>query len=404
MVPTNYFDFTGQSITITGTNAFSGTGAETITLSNNNTLTVSGLQGSDSGTWYVDATSDGGTGTDIFLSTQVCYVAGTHLLTATGDRIVESLQPGDIILTLSGDELRAQPIKWIGRRRIDLTTHPRPAAVAPIRIRRGAFADNTPHADLLVSPDHALLVDGRLVCARQLVNGATILQETGWGSVMYFHVELDGHAILLAEGLPAESYFDTGNRGFFANAGAPLVLHPDLTDEADQPLRENGSCAPFVWDEESVRPMWERLARRAAVLGLPVEKQEITTDPAVSIFVKGRSVRPVYGENGLYVFALPKGATEVRLVSRANPPTASRPWLEDRRCLGVYVERIVLRGVHEVHEIAVDHPSLSRGWWAVEQDGVALHRWTDGEALITLPAFDYPAMLEIMPAPAAWPM
>ena len=155
--------------------------------------------------------------------------------------------------------------------------------MAPIRIRRGAFADNMPHTDLLVSPDHAIFVDGKLICARQLVNGTTIRQEKGWTSVEYFHVELDAHAILLAEGLPAESYLDTGNRGFFANSGEPLVLHPDLTDETDYPTREAESCAPFVWDEGNVRPVWQRLAERAAALGQPAPQLDTTTDADLHI-------------------------------------------------------------------------------------------------------------------------
>ena len=180
---------------------------------------------------FVDWTADASTGTDVFLSTVVCYAAGTRILTATGERMVECLMFSHIVLTLSDGELSAQPVKWIGQRRIDLTAHPHPETVAPICIRRGAFADNMPHSDLLLSPDHAVFVDGKLITARQLVNGATIRQEKGWTSVEYFHVELDAHAILLAEGLPAESYLDTGNRGFFANSGEPMVLHPDLTDE-----------------------------------------------------------------------------------------------------------------------------------------------------------------------------
>jgi hypothetical protein len=62
---------------------------------------------------------------------------------------------GDIVLTLAGEELSAQPVKWIGQRRIDLTAHPHPETVTPIRIRHGAFAENMPHRDLLLSPDHA---------------------------------------------------------------------------------------------------------------------------------------------------------------------------------------------------------------------------------------------------------
>jgi hypothetical protein len=56
----------------------------------------------------------------------------------------------------------------------------------------------------------------------------------------------DRSQFLLAEGLPAESYIDTGNRGFFENSGTPPVLHPDLTDETDHSMREARSCVPFV--------------------------------------------------------------------------------------------------------------------------------------------------------------
>ncbi len=130
-------------------------------------------------------------------------------------------------------------------------------------------------------------------------------------------------------------------------------------------------------------------------LGQPALTPDTTSDPELRIVAKGRTVRPLYGENGLYIFALPKGATEVRLVSRAGAPADARPWLDDRRCLGVNVERIVLRGSSELREIPVDHPDLSQGWQAVERDGTALRRWTSGEALLPLPVLRGPTMLEI---------
>jgi Hint domain len=325
----------------------------------------------------------------------VCFAAGTRILTATGERMIETLIQGDIVLTLAGDELSPKPVKWVGRRRIDLMTHPRPETVAPIRIQRSAFADNVPHTDLLVSPDHAILVDGRLICARQLINGTTIRQETGLVSAEYFHVELEAHAILLAEGLPAESYLNTGNGGFFANSKDPLVLHPDLTDETDYPTREAGSCAPFVWDEANVRPIWQRLAERAAMLGQPVRPVEASDDPALHIVAAGRKLRPVHADTGRFIFVLPRNAGTVQLVSRASAPTDVRPWLEDRRRLGVCLARIVLRDATQVWEIPMDHPDLQEGWWAVERDGWAIRRWTDGKAVLPLPATSGVTMLEL---------
>jgi hypothetical protein len=398
LAKTNFIDFAAKTVTIQGSNKFSGTGPATVTLSDGShtsTLTLTNPTGSASGTWFVDTVSDGGTGTDVFLSTVVCFAAGTRILTATGERVIESLLQGDIVLTLADGELQAHPVNWVGRRRIDLTAHPRPETVAPVCIRRDAFADNMPHTDLLVSPDHAIFVDGKLICTRQLVNGTTILQEQDCASVDYYHVELDAHAILLAEGLPAESYLDTGNRGFFGNADEPLILHPDLTDESDYPAREAGSCAPFVSAEADVLPVWQRLADRAAALGQPVPQLETTTDPTPCLIAKGRTVKPMYGENGLYIFALPKGANEVRLVSRSAAPTDVRPWLEDRRKLGLYVERIVLRSADDVRDVPVDHPSLTSGWWAVESSGTSLRRWTDGNATLPVPMMAGPTMLEI---------
>ena len=76
-------------------------------------------------------------------------------------------------------------------------------------------------------------------------------------------------------------------------------------------------------------------------------------------------------------------------------PTEARPWLEDRRRLGVRVKRIVLRGADELREIPVDHPDLTAGWWAVERDGQTMSRWTDGEAVLPLPAMRGGAMLEV---------
>jgi len=170
-----------------------------------------------------------------------CYLRGTHILTETGEVLVEDLKIGDIVVTQSGTP---RPVRWIGSRNLDPTRHPAPDRVQPIRIRANAFGDGVPHRDLLLSPDHAVLRDGVLVPVRLLVNGASIVRETQGGAITYYHVELDRHDILLAENLQAESFLDTGNRGMFDNAGLPLTLHPDLTN--DQARREAESCAPFA--------------------------------------------------------------------------------------------------------------------------------------------------------------
>ncbi len=373
-------NFTGDTATLTGSTLTVKSGATTVLTMNN-----VGLDSGSSATFKVSG--------DVISA--VCYARGTMLRTPEGEIPVERMRSGRHIVTLVDGVEMTTTVKWLGHRRIDLRSHPQPETVQPVRIIRGAIADNVPHRDLVVSPDHAIFIDGKLICARQLINGTTIRQETNWAAVDYYHVQLDEHAILLAEGLPAESYLETGNAGFFGNSGVPMVLHPDLTDETDYPTREADSCAPFVWDEDSVRPVWQRVAERAATIGRPVPAHATTAEPGLHLLARGRAIKPVYSDKALVIFALPRGATEVRLASRAQSPTMARPWLEDRRRLGVRVARIVLRGADDMREVPVDHPALAKGWWAIEQDGIALRRWTNGEAVLPLPTMDGEALLEI---------
>ena len=182
-----------------------------------------------------------------FTFTVACYRAGTAILTACGEIPVERLLPGDLLPTASG---RLAPLRWLGHRRIDCRRHPTPAAVHPIRVRAHAFGPNSPRRDLYLSPDHAvhLALPGHnpgLVPIRLLENGTTIAP-VAVDNVQYFHVELDRHDVIFAEGLPAESYLDTGNRAAFANGGTTVMRDADFAlgrweDEACAQLCLGGS-------------------------------------------------------------------------------------------------------------------------------------------------------------------
>jgi ELWxxDGT repeat protein len=324
----------------------------------------------------------------------VCFTEGTGIATSRGVVAVEALRPGDIVLTHAG---ATRPIRWIGQRHLDLTRHPAPARVQPIRILAGAFADGVPCRDLRLSPDHAVLLDGLLIPVRMLINGASITRENDCRAVSYFHVELDAHDIVLAEGLPSESYLDTGNRSFFGSGGA-LLLHPDLTGEDGQARREAQSCAPFAADAPRVEPIWQRLATRSTMLGhtLPGAPQT-TDDPELRVMVNERFVQAISSHNGHYMFVLPSTGGAIRLTSRTAVPSEAQPWIDDRRRLGVMVSRLTVRNCDgSVEAIPLDHPALGEGWWDVERQhsASALRRWTDGHALLPLGSTG-PILLEV---------
>ena len=135
--------------------------------------------------------------------TEECFVTGTRLLTDSGYIPVEELHIGDRLKVADGS---IQDIKWLGYQ----TRHPHqienPLLGYPILIKTGALGENLPHQDLLVSPNHGLLVDKLLIEAGALVNETSIIKTTPRKTFVYYHVALARHNLLIAEGVLAESY------------------------------------------------------------------------------------------------------------------------------------------------------------------------------------------------------
>ncbi len=104
-----------------------------------------------------------------------------------------------------------------------------------------------------------MFVDGVPIPIKHLINGCTIVQEMR-DEVTYYHIELDQHDVLLAEGLPVESYFDTGDRSNFDNGGGPVRLHPDFSAR----MWEATGCAPLVVTGPVLAAVRARLMKRAA--------------------------------------------------------------------------------------------------------------------------------------------
>jgi Ca2+-binding RTX toxin-like protein len=162
----------------------------------------------------------------------ICFYPGTEITTPDGPRAIESLGIGDLVLTFEGVPA---PVRWMGRQTVS-TRFGDPMAVLPIRIRAGALGEGLPLRDLLVSPDHAILVSGLLVQAGALVNGASILRECQVPErFTYHHVELTTHALILAEGVPAETFVDNVARGAFDNWAEHEALYAHLPSISELP-------------------------------------------------------------------------------------------------------------------------------------------------------------------------
>ena len=191
--------------------------------------------------------------------------------------------------------------------------------------------------------------------------------------------------MVLAEGAATETYLDTGNRGLFENADGPVTLHPDFVD--GQAARVARSCATFLDDPARVEPIWRGLVDRAATMGFGAcETVATTSDPDLALSMNGRLFRAVAAREGQYVFVLPAVTGVVRLVSRALVASALRPWVADRRRLGVCVSALTIRNGGRTRAVAIDDPALSDGWFAVEHNGTGPSRWTCGDAVLPVEA------------------
>ncbi|MCJ2046949.1 Hint domain-containing protein [Methylobacterium sp. J-078] len=313
---------------------------------------------------------------DVFVADTVCYASGTRIRTITGEVAVEALRVGDFVVTGSGT---ARPIRWIGHRTLDLRHDPQPGLVMPVRIAAHAFGPGQPARDLTVSPAHALCVavDGAevLIPAMRLVNGTT-LTRVAVESVTYWHIELHSHDILLAEGLPAESYLDCGNRSFFANAPVTeLRAVPDVRPDGPLPF-----CRPFHEDGPVVEAVRARLEARARASGW-----QLDAAPALDLhLVADGRVIPAALDGLTARFDLPAPARDVRLVSGSSVPAEVIRGSADDRRLGVMIRSLVLDdGATGARSVALDDPRLSSGFHALERDGAGLSwRWTDGAAVL----------------------
>jgi hypothetical protein len=325
--------------------------------------------------------SDGHGGTLIYTEVP-CYAAGTRILAECGEVPVESLRPGERVRTASG---RLAPVLWVGRTRVDLACHPQPERAAPVRVVANAIAPGIPRRDLLLSRDHALYLDGALVPVWQLANGASIARQDGLESITYFHVELDRHDIILAEGMAAESYLDTGNRGLFANAAGVRPLHADFgAAPGASALRiwAQQAAAPLLLGGDAVAALRSRLLARALALGWARSHH-----PALTVVTQS-AVLPMRRAAADWRVRVPARAASLRLHSHSFVPAERTRDSGDARRLGVAVASLRYGGS------TLTAKCLRAGWHAPDGPD-AVWRWTDGDAVVVLPPLPRSATLEI---------
>ena len=145
-----------------------------------------------------------------------CFAPGTEILTPLGPRPVETLWPGDLIITADHG---AQPVRWIGRRDVNFQSTANQHAIndKPIQFKAGSLGNGIPHRDLIVSPQHRMILSGPevaahfasrevLALAKGLVGLPGVRVMKGRQQVSYYALLFDRHEIIFAEGAATESF------------------------------------------------------------------------------------------------------------------------------------------------------------------------------------------------------
>ncbi|NHN92839.1 Hint domain-containing protein [Acetobacter sicerae] len=334
-------------------------------------------EGTFGGTVELSSAANGGLDVEL-----TCFLAGALIQMADGtEKRVETIKQTDQVMafTRSGEESRS--VIWAGRMRHTVKTDlPDDSAGWPVRIVAGALGEGVPHSDFLVTPEHCLLIEDHFVPVRMLVNGRTIRYDRTLPVYDYYHIETDSHSVIRASGALTESFLDTGHKRTFTQDGRLVTIGSRVLDW------QTDAAAPLNTDRCFVEPHYRAIESRAIQLGVPVKEKiaQITHDPDLKIVLpSGEEVRSRSGlGTDTVFFALPAGAHDIRIVSRAaRPADTIGPFLDDRRHLGVCVGEITY------YQAGITHPVTSHleqsalpGWHAPEGDRC----WTDGAAVLSL--------------------
>jgi hypothetical protein len=354
----------GDTLSLAGITAT--TGLAPVPLGADDRLTVAGtglvLQFDCSATGTIFAEQVSGNQTTI---TALCFLPDTLIGTPAGQVKVQHLATGDLVKTASG---AARPIAWIGTGKV-LATRGRRGPATPVIIRKGALAPNVPAHDLRVTKGHSLYLDGALIPVEFLVNHRSIEWDDLAQEVKLYHIELETHDVLLANGAPAESYRDDGNRWMFQNANSGW----------DQPAK--APCAPVLTGGPVVDAVWRRLLDRAG----PRPGWPLTQDPDLCLLADGVRIDTTKLSGAVRTFVLPNRPAELRIASRAGSPQ-ELGLARDPRVLGVALRRIVLRQGSWSAVADAEDERLTEGFHHYEA-ALGL-RWTDGEATLPAALFD----------------
>ncbi len=322
-----------------------------------------------------------------------CFLAGTPVRVATAlgqhDRPVETLQPGESVVTATG------PLRVVAVEK--LAPPPGPGG-ATIHLLPGALGPGRPRQDLVVTPEQLLFVqdealpEGALAPAGALVNGRSILRAARTEQTPWYGVTLEGHGLPLVANLPAASRRDAGgalSARLLPPGPALFALRGRLTRAATAEAPPPPAATPEPPPAEA--PPDDLPPNDLLPNDLPPGDLPSGEAPDLRLVADGRTVLAQPPQGGLWRFTIPAGAASLRLVSPVGYPPNRDGGEADARRFGVAIQSILLDGV----PLDLGGLVAGDGFHGLETRERRSWRWTDGNAQLILPPCPRPRLLDV---------
>ncbi|GBQ14239.1 Hint domain-containing protein [Swaminathania salitolerans] len=326
-----------------------------------------------------------------------CYLAGTRVETPDGPRAIETLNIDDEIFVTRADGTSIETIRWIGSSLV----HPDPErpddmSGYPVCIRAGALGENLPNADLHVTAEHGIFVEGQLIPARMLVNGGSIAYRRDMQPYRIFHLRTRRHALITVNGILSETLHGSGKADWRFETTHGTI--PEAMSDAIPGGESDPPCYPMNTDRSFVEPIHRRIATRCGTRFSPGEAAfPAAIENSVRLVLPdGSEIKALRRVGNQIIFPLDASVRRASLeTATSRPCDRIGPFVDDRRALGLLVGDITLYGACSTSPVMIDFMGEDlKGWHPVERADM---RWTKGRAEIALPE-SLPETLTALPS------
>lgn len=313
-----------------------------------------------------------------------CYLEGMLVDTPHGLTPIEKLSTGDDIYIIRSGLKEVETITWCGSSKIKVKTDkPNDLAGYPVRIKKDAIGDRIPFEDLIVTSEHCLMFNDKLVPVRMLVNNVSIQYDTNKDEYTIYHIKTKRHSIIDVNGVLTETLFDNNNGNWKFNNNRFIS---NYFNEIDSSFTSH--ACPIDTTRSFVEPIYQQLLERCGIEHPTVETnlREKSSNYNISLVTQdGKDIKPYRLSNDNVIFKLDSGTRIVEIkTDTARPCDVVGPFFDDRRYLGILVNEVSLYCPQSKDSLRIDflNPNL-KGWQDVESD---IMRWTAGKAELVIPS------------------